>query len=78
VLGGQAGLAGHITLGRGAQVGAQAGVPSDLAAGATVRGSPSLPYMIEQRLTVLRNRLPELFRRVGAIEEQLKKSSAAS
>ena len=77
VLGGQAGLVGHITLGRGAQIGAQAGVTSDIAAGAAVRGSPSLPYMLEQRLTVLRNRLPELFRRVDAVEEQLKKSSAA-
>jgi UDP-3-O-[3-hydroxymyristoyl] glucosamine N-acyltransferase len=77
VLGGQVGLAGHIKLGRGAQVGAQSGVPSDLAAGAMVRGTPSLPYMVEQRLTVLRNRLPDLFRRVDAIEAQLKKSSAA-
>lgn len=77
VLGGQVGLAGHITLGRGAQVGAQSGVPSDLAPGVTVFGTPSLPLMLEQRLTVLRQRLPELFRRVDAIEEQLKKPSAA-
>jgi UDP-3-O-[3-hydroxymyristoyl] glucosamine N-acyltransferase len=77
VLGGQVGLAGHLTIGRGAQVGAQAGVPSDIAPGATVRGTPSLPYMVEQRLTILRNRLPEIFRRVDAIEEQLKKPSAA-
>jgi UDP-3-O-[3-hydroxymyristoyl] glucosamine N-acyltransferase len=78
VLGGQAGLVGHIALGRGAQVGAQSGVIADLAPGATVRGSPSLPYMLEQRLTVLRNRLPELFRRVEALEAQANKSSAAS
>jgi UDP-3-O-[3-hydroxymyristoyl] glucosamine N-acyltransferase len=77
VLGGQAGLAGHITLGRGAQVGAQAGVPSDLAPGTKVRGTPSLPLMLEQRLMVLRNRLPELFHRVDSIEEQLKKPSVA-
>ncbi len=78
VLGGQVGLAGHITLGRGAQVGAQSGVPADLAPGAAVFGTPSLPLMLEQRLTVLRQRLPELFRRVDAIEQQLKKTSAAS
>jgi UDP-3-O-[3-hydroxymyristoyl] glucosamine N-acyltransferase len=78
VLGGQAGLAGHITLGRGVQVGAQAGVPSDIAAGVAVRGTPCLPFMLEQRLMVLRNRLPELFRRVESIEEQLKKPSVAS
>jgi UDP-3-O-[3-hydroxymyristoyl] glucosamine N-acyltransferase len=77
VLGGQVGLAGHITLGRGVQVGAQSGVSSDLAPGVTVFGTPSLPLMLEQRLIVLRQRIPDLFRRVDEIEEQLKKPSAA-
>ncbi|HTQ29880.1 MAG TPA: UDP-3-O-(3-hydroxymyristoyl)glucosamine N-acyltransferase [Opitutaceae bacterium] len=76
VLGGQVGLVGHITIGREAKVGAQAGVNESLPAKAHVRGTPGMPYMLEQRLTVLRNRLPELFRRVEALEEQLKKSSA--
>lgn len=71
VLGGQAGLVGHLTLGNGAKVGAQAGVNNDIAAGVAVRGSPALPYMVEQRMTVLRNRLPELFRRVERLEEHL-------
>jgi UDP-3-O-[3-hydroxymyristoyl] glucosamine N-acyltransferase len=70
VLGGQAGLAGHITLGREAKVGAQAGVAKDLPAGAFVRGSPSMPYTLEMRVTALRNRLPELFRRVDALEKR--------
>jgi UDP-3-O-[3-hydroxymyristoyl] glucosamine N-acyltransferase len=69
VLGGQVGLVGHIRLGRGAKVGAQAGVPRDVAPGESVFGTPSLPLMLEQRITVLRNRLPELFKRVGALEE---------
>ncbi|HZP60396.1 MAG TPA: UDP-3-O-(3-hydroxymyristoyl)glucosamine N-acyltransferase, partial [Opitutaceae bacterium] len=76
VLGGQVGLVGHITIGREAKIGAQSGVNENLPAKAYVRGTPSLPYMLEQRLTVLRNRLPELFHRVEALEEQLKKSSA--
>ena len=71
VLGGQAGLVGHVTLGRGAKVGAQAGVNSDVPAGVSVRGTPSMPYMVEQRITVLRNRLPELFKRVEKLEEHL-------
>jgi len=62
---------GHLTLGNGAKVGAQAGVNNDIAAGVAVRGSPALPYMVEQRMTVLRNRLPELFRRVERLEEHL-------
>jgi UDP-3-O-[3-hydroxymyristoyl] glucosamine N-acyltransferase len=71
VLGGQAGLVGHVTLGKGAKVGAQAGVNNDIPAGASVRGTPSLPYMVEQRIMVLRNRLPELFKRVEKLEGHL-------
>ncbi len=71
VLGGQAGLVGHLTLGSGAKVGAQAGVNNDVPAGVSVRGTPSMPYMLEQRMTVLRNRLPELFKRVERLEDHL-------
>ncbi len=42
-VGGQAAFAGHVTIGRGAQVGAQAGVISDIAPGAIVLGSPAQP-----------------------------------
>lgn len=42
-VGGQAAFTGHVTIGRGAQVGAQAGVISDVAPGAIVLGSPAQP-----------------------------------
>jgi UDP-3-O-[3-hydroxymyristoyl] glucosamine N-acyltransferase len=42
-VGGQAALDGHLKIGRGARVGAQAGVISDTAAGAEVVGSPAQP-----------------------------------
>jgi UDP-3-O-[3-hydroxymyristoyl] glucosamine N-acyltransferase len=71
VLAGQAGIVGHVTLGKGSKVGAQCGVNNDIAPGASVRGTPALPYMLEQRVTVLRNRLPELFKRVEKLEEHL-------
>lgn len=44
-VGGQAAMAGHLLIGRGAQIGAQAGVISDMPAGATVLGSPAQPKM---------------------------------
>jgi len=68
VLGGQAGLAGHLTVGRGCKVDGQTGVNSDLAPGSFVKGSPCLPYNLEQRLNVLRKRIPDLFKRVDALE----------
>jgi UDP-3-O-[3-hydroxymyristoyl] glucosamine N-acyltransferase len=43
MLGGQAGLAGHLRIGRRARIGAQAGVMADVAAGADMVGSPAQP-----------------------------------
>jgi UDP-3-O-[3-hydroxymyristoyl] glucosamine N-acyltransferase len=71
VLGGQAGLGGHITLGKGAKVGGGAGVAADVAPGAFVNGNPAIPFMLERRVAILRERLPDLFRRVDALEAQL-------
>jgi UDP-3-O-[3-hydroxymyristoyl] glucosamine N-acyltransferase len=76
VLAGQAGVAGHLTLGKGSKVGGGAGVSQDVAPGDFVNGSPAIPFMLERRLAVLKQRLPELFKRVGALEAQTKKSSS--
>lgn len=70
ILGGQAGIAGHITLGKGSKAGGQAGVTHDVAPGAYVNGTPAMPYMLERRLAVLQQRLPDLFRRVEALEKK--------
>lgn len=42
-VGGQAGTAGHLRIGQGAEIGAQAGVISDIAPGTKVLGSPAQP-----------------------------------
>ncbi len=77
VLAGQVGIGGHITIGRGAKVGGGAGVASDVAAGSSVNGSPAIPLMLERRIAVLKQRLPELFHRVDALEEQLRELAGA-
>lgn len=79
VLGGQAGVGGHITIGKGSKVAGQAGITSDTEPGSFLRGTPALSFQLEQRINVLKQRLPGLFDRVKSIEEQLgvsKKSSA--
>jgi UDP-3-O-[3-hydroxymyristoyl] glucosamine N-acyltransferase len=43
MLGGQAGLTGHLRIGRGARIGAQAGVMADVPPGAEMAGSPAQP-----------------------------------
>jgi UDP-3-O-[3-hydroxymyristoyl] glucosamine N-acyltransferase len=69
VVGGQCGIAGHVTIGSGAKLAAKSGVKEDIAPNTSVWGSPSLPLMLEQKLTILRSRLPELFKRVDALEK---------
>lgn len=76
VLGGQAATAGHLTVGKGAKAGGRAGIISDIAAGAFVNGTPAMPYMLERRIAVLQQRLPDLFKRFDALEAQIKKSSS--
>lgn len=71
VLGGQVGVGGHITIGSGVKAGGKAGITTDVAAGSVVNGNPAIPMMLERRVAVLQPRLPELFKRVGAIEAQL-------
>jgi UDP-3-O-[3-hydroxymyristoyl] glucosamine N-acyltransferase len=43
MLGGQAGISGHLTIGNGARISAQSGVMRDVPAGETVAGSPAMP-----------------------------------
>ena len=68
VLGGQAGVAGHLSIGKGAKIGGGAGVTQDVAPGAFVNGSPAIPLQLERRIAVLKQRLPELFKRVDTLE----------
>ena len=55
--------------GQGARVGRQVRGEREPGAGILVRGTPARPYMFEQRLTALRQRLPELFKRVATLEK---------
>jgi UDP-3-O-[3-hydroxymyristoyl] glucosamine N-acyltransferase len=79
VLGGQAGLAGHITIGKGVKAGGQAGITTNIPPGSFVNGTPAIPYLLERKIAVLQQRLPELFKRVDSLEAQIvdaKKSSS--
>lgn len=79
VIGGQAGIGGHITIGKGSKIAGQAGVTSETVPGSYLRGTPAISFQLEQRINVLKQRLPGLFKRVKGLEEQiesLKMSSA--
>ncbi|MEX2044270.1 MAG: UDP-3-O-(3-hydroxymyristoyl)glucosamine N-acyltransferase, partial [Opitutus sp.] len=72
VMGGQSGAGGHITIGKGAKAGGKAGITTDVAPGSFVNGNPAIPYLLERKIAVLQQRLPDLFRRVDRMEARLR------
>jgi len=70
VLGGQAGVGGHITLRKGTKAGGQSGIAFDTEPGSYLNGTPAMPYMTERRLQILHQRLPDLFKRLEALEKK--------
>ena len=78
VLGGQAGVAGHLRLGKAAKIGGQAGVTQNLDPGAFVSGNPAIPHMLERRIFILSRRLPDLFRNVSSLAEEIEELKKAS
>jgi UDP-3-O-[3-hydroxymyristoyl] glucosamine N-acyltransferase len=69
VLAGQVGLAGHLSLGNKVVVGAQAGVMTDIPNGQTWLGSPAQPDRLAKRQMIAVQHLPDLLRRVAALEK---------
>jgi UDP-3-O-[3-hydroxymyristoyl] glucosamine N-acyltransferase len=55
--GGQAGLAGHLKIGSGARISAKSGLMRDVEAGATVGGSPAVPFSLFMRQIAILQRL---------------------
>jgi len=72
MIGGQAGLVGHLRIGRNARIGAQAGVMADVPAGAEVVGSPAQPVRAMFReIAFIRRLVRESAKRsAGAKSEQ--------
>ncbi|KXU34516.1 UDP-3-O-(3-hydroxymyristoyl)glucosamine N-acyltransferase [Cephaloticoccus capnophilus] len=71
ILGGQVGVSGHLRIGKAAKAGGQAGVIADVEPGAFISGYPAMPHRLASRLQVLQRRLPDLFKRVDQLEQQL-------
>ena len=69
--GGQAGINGHIVIGDGATIAAQSGVFGDVDPGATVSGYPARPHREALRAQAGLFRLPELMKRLRALERAL-------
>jgi UDP-3-O-[3-hydroxymyristoyl] glucosamine N-acyltransferase len=71
VLAGQVGVTGHLTIGNRVTVAAQAGVMNSIPDGQTWLGSPAQPDRQSKRQMVAIQHLPDLLRRVTALERKL-------
>jgi UDP-3-O-[3-hydroxymyristoyl] glucosamine N-acyltransferase len=71
IFGGQVGVGGHLTIGRGAVAVGQSGVTNSLEPGAMVAGYPAVDAREWRKASVLFKRLPELKRRIEALEARL-------
>jgi UDP-3-O-[3-hydroxymyristoyl] glucosamine N-acyltransferase len=76
VLGGQAGVADHVTIGDGAMLGAQSGVSQDVAAGEKLFGTWGRPMMQARRIWLAEAQLPDLVRKLRAIERRVERLEA--
>lgn len=75
VLGGQAGTVGHIKIGNLVKIAAKAGVVNDVPDGAIIAGSPAIEAGKAKRAYSLIEYLPEMKRKIKALEQQLGKTS---
>ncbi len=71
VIAGQAGVAGHLTIGKGSKIGGQAAITASLPPGSYVIGTPFLPFQQDRRINVIRKRLPDMYKRLQALEDKL-------
>ncbi len=78
VLGGQVGVGGHLVLGRGAVAVGQSGVTNSLDPGARVAGYPAIDNRLWRRASVIFKHLPELKRRLDALEDRLASRGAGA
>ena len=72
-IGGQVGFADHIKVGNYVKIGSQSGLDKDVPDGEIRFGSPSLPGINYHRSFAVFKELPELRRRIVALEKEIKK-----
>jgi UDP-3-O-[3-hydroxymyristoyl] glucosamine N-acyltransferase len=70
ILAGQVGVVGHLKIGDGVIATGQTGVPGDVENGEMISGSPAIDNRTWLKSTAIFKRLPELMRRIDALERR--------
>ncbi|MBM3327745.1 MAG: UDP-3-O-(3-hydroxymyristoyl)glucosamine N-acyltransferase [Calditrichaeota bacterium] len=76
MMGGQAGLTGHIEIGDKMIIGAQAGVTKSFDIKGMISGYPARPQMEAMRIEAAVSQLPELLKRMRALEKKLEANTS--
>ncbi|MCW5939933.1 MAG: UDP-3-O-(3-hydroxymyristoyl)glucosamine N-acyltransferase [Fimbriimonadaceae bacterium] len=74
VIGGQSGITDHVTVAGGTRVGGMSGVSNDVPDAKELFGIPARPLAESMRSLAALRKLPELFKRVMALESQIKRT----
>ena len=77
-LGGQVGIAGHLRLGEGRRSGAQSGVSRSVKSKEVVSGYPAIAHGAWKRVSVLLQKLPQLFQKTKDLEQRVEALEQAS
>ena len=72
MIGGQAGVVGHITIVDGTKINAQSGVSKSIKIPTIVTGSPAFESTIALRSQAIARNLPEMEKRISELENQIK------
>lgn len=70
---GQSGVIGHITIGDNVVVAAQSGVTKSIPSNTCVSGYPAKPHVLAKKIHAFTQNLPELFKKVKQLEEEIAK-----
>jgi UDP-3-O-[3-hydroxymyristoyl] glucosamine N-acyltransferase len=77
-IGGQTGIVGHIQVGDRVMMGAKTGIAGDVASGEIISGAPARAHSLWKRIEASLTRLPDLFKRVRALETAVFESKGKS
>lgn len=73
ILAGQVGVVGHLSIGSNVVIAAKSGVTNDVSDHSKMSGYPLRPHMEDLRIKMAMGKLPELLKRIKALEKQLGK-----
>ncbi len=71
IVGGQVGVADHLTIGDGAMIAGRSGLARSVAPGEIVSGSPAIPHQTWLKSSSLVARLPQMNDRLRQVERRL-------